>query len=348
MKKISIILLTCFVSFANAQPSFLPDHGVPLATQVMSANDTSIDKNCPQFAAYGAPHLGKQEKADQYLCRSNYAVAHRCNTKTAWFVLEHLTADSFTGPAQPKGNFRADPEVTEKCRATLGDYKGLPYDWGKMSPDMDNTKTDQMMTESFLLSNMVPQNPSNNRGILARLKSKIRWARLESKIRDYVLEYGEVYVTSGPIYDEGYATIGNHVGVPTRFFKIILDKKRNQATAFILPNEAVPLKDLPSFATTILEVEKATGIDFNPALPAALRNIEETREIMEEWFFSSPSNNQAFARIRFSKALSSFEKELSSFECKYRQSVQPLTNPPPGILRALYSSDSKKAGELSL
>ena len=69
------------------------------------------------------------------------------------------------------------------------------------------------------------------------------------------------------IYDSGYKTIGaGKVGVPTRLYKVVIDVKNNKASAYIFPNTALPVNDMEKYKTTIAEVEKATGINFNPKL----------------------------------------------------------------------------------
>lgn len=218
-----------------------------------------IDDKCPQFTPYGAP-VGKS--TTEYLCRTNYAIQHNDETKTAYFVLEHVTVESMTGPAKRKDDFRPDNEVPKQFQATLADYatEGKTYDRGHMSPAGDNTQNEKIMSESFLLSNMVPQVANNNRGI---------WKQLETKVRAYVSTTNDLYVASGPIYDVGYKTIGpNKVGVPTRLYKIIIDIKNNKSSAYIFSNTALPVADLEKYKVTIAEVEKATGINFNPKLAA--------------------------------------------------------------------------------
>ena len=125
------------------------------------------------------------------------------------------------------------------------------------------------MSESFFLSNMVPQVPNNNRGI---------WKQLETKVREYVTKFNDVYVASGTIYDKGYSTIGtNKVGVPTRLFKVIIDVKTLKASAYIFPNKALPVQDLEKFKVSIKDVEAATGINFNPKLPANATALETVK-----------------------------------------------------------------------
>lgn len=217
-----------------------------------------IDDNCPQFAPYGAPITSLIESDVQYLCKLNYALQYNNKTKTASYVLEHVTKESITGGAKRKDDFRPDPAIPKQHQSLLSDYAGHPYDRGHLSPAGDNTQSAAVMSESFFLSNMVPQNQNNNRGI---------WKQLETKVRDYVLNTSDLYVVSGPIYDKDYKTIGaNKVGVPTRLYKVIIDVKNNKASAYIFPNSNLPVQDLPKFQVTIADVEMASGINFNPKL----------------------------------------------------------------------------------
>ena len=244
MKKLLLLLLLPFTSLANP-----------------------IDDKCPQFTPYGAPVL--KLKSSVYLCKTNYAIQYDTGTKTAVYVLEHITKDAITGPAKRKDDFRPDPEIPVTGQSQLADYAGFPYDRGHLSPAGDNTQNDKIMSESFFLSNMVPQVPNNNRGI---------WKQLESNVRAYVRNFNDVYVVSGTIYDKGFTTIGlNKVGVPTRLFKVIVDTKTSKASAYIFPNQALPVADLEKFKVSIKEVEIATGINFNPKLPANATTLETNK-----------------------------------------------------------------------
>lgn len=231
-----------------------------LVSTFASANP--IDEKCFQFTTFGAP-VAKQ--TTEYLCRSNYALQYNDQTKTAIFVLEHVTKESVTGTSKRKDDFRPDTDIPKQFEASLADYaaEGKTYDRGHLAPAGDNTQNDKIMSESFLLSNMVPQVANNNRGI---------WKQLETKVRAYVTTTNDLYVTSGPIYEAGYKTIGpGKVGVPTKLYKIVIDVKNNKASAYIFPNIGLPVADLEKYKVTIADVEKATGINFNPKLPASAK-----------------------------------------------------------------------------
>ena len=230
-----------------------------------------IDDLCPQFTLRGAPV--SQQPNTIYLCKQNYALNYRTDTKTAEYVVEHITLESITGPAKRADDFRADPGIPVEYQSQLSDYSGHPYDRGHMSSAADNTQNPAVMSESFFLSNMVPQNPNNNRGI---------WRQLEIVVRNLVKEGKDLYVISGTIYNPGYLTIGtHHVGVPTHLWKIIVDKQ-GKGVAFLFPNAPAVVKELPNYATSIREIEKYTGINFMPQLTESQAvRIEEYFDVTE-------------------------------------------------------------------
>jgi len=214
-----------------------------------------IAQLCPQFLPNG-PVAYQAQQGDQELCRTNYAVIHRCTVKAPVAVFEHLTRESMTGPAKRKDNFRVDPQVFQPCQATLQDYAtvGKTHDRGHMAPAGNNTTNDQIMSESFFLSNMVAQAASNNRG---------PWKQLETWSRDWASKGGDFYIISGGIFDPGHPVTGNGLGIPTRLYKIIIEKKSGQAMAYLMPNAGFPVADIPKYQTTVQVVEQATGILFN-------------------------------------------------------------------------------------
>jgi endonuclease G len=128
-------------------------------------------------------------------------------------------------------------------------------DRGHQSPAAD-APNPKAMAQSFALSNMVPQNPANNRKI---------WSKVESDVRKYVQRVnGNVYVYTGPIFDDGHSTIGNNkVWVPTRLFKLVYDEQKQRAWAYLLPNTETKIKKPMDYASFVSE----TGLKLLGDLP---------------------------------------------------------------------------------
>jgi endonuclease G len=221
----------------------------------MSSLAGTIDNQCPQFTVNGTPQY-QIHQGDQEICHMNYAVIHRCDVKAPIAVFEHLTIAEISGPAKRRDNFHPDAMVTPQCSASLSDYAivGKTHDRGHMSPAGNNTQNDQIMSESFNLSNMVPQVANNNRGI---------WKQLETFERQWAMTNGtDFYVISGGIFDQGHQIVGNGLGIPTRLYKIIIEKHSQKVQAYLMPNATLPVQDLPKYQVPMSVIEQATGMKF--------------------------------------------------------------------------------------
>ena len=89
-------------------------------------------------------------------------------------------------------------------------------------------------------------------------------------------------LTDGP-----YKTIGeNKVSVPKNFYKVVLkyDGDNSKAIGFVLENENSD-RDIESFALSVDEVEKITGIDFFPLLEDTIEENVERKEDTSDWTF---------------------------------------------------------------
>lgn len=243
---------------------------------VTTAQANTVNQQCSQFVFHGAPVTSLDEAQTQYLCRQNYAVHYRYDKKVAEWVAERITVEDISGTARRRNDFRVDRDIPSDHRAELSDYAGSGFDRGHLAPAAANTQTAEIMSESFLLTNMVPQVPRHNRGI---------WRILELRVNQWVQQGKDIYVVNGTVFEQDHTTIGgNSVGVPTALYKVIVDRSAPKAIAFLIPNQSEPsASDLHLFATTVREIERITGIDFHPSLPEHKHHIETTEPDLSLW-----------------------------------------------------------------
>ncbi len=115
------------------------------------------------------------------------------NTGSAYAV-EHLTREHVIqhqrNHAGRTDSFRPDDRLPHDQRAELSDYKRSGYDRGHMAPDADSWDAESEY-DTFVLSNMVPQAPDNNREL---------HAHIEGAVRHLAKQEGELYVYTGPVF----------------------------------------------------------------------------------------------------------------------------------------------------
>lgn len=225
----------------------------------LSSAAYASDPACEHLVAYGYPTVKLKNTTD--LCRIAYFVRHDNNKKVPAYSAEYLTAEAVSVKGVERINlFKADPDLPKGSRAELTDYD-KDYDRGHMTPFEDSDADTASAMQSFYLSNMVPQDLHLNRGL---------WKALENRTREYAKnsENG-VYVISGPVFTGKVKTIGDSkVGVPTKVFKVIINKETKQGVGFLIPNEA-PASGVKftAFAVPISTIEKLAKVDFTPSLP---------------------------------------------------------------------------------
>ncbi len=214
---------------------------------------------------------------DKILTRTGYTTSYNHETRCPNWVAWTLTRDHSRG-SQLRENerFEEDPDV-KTPRATFQDFYSSRYDRGHMCPAGDNKWSRQAMTESFLLTNICPQNHGLN---------KDDWNDLEIQCRSWARQFGEVTIVCGPIFDAEAQprTIGkNKVRVPDRFFKVVYCAEPSpRALAFIFHNNGQP-QPWQQQLTTVDSVEMLTGINFFPALPNAIENRIEAEALLKDW-----------------------------------------------------------------
>lgn len=191
-----------------------------------------------------------------------------------WVAWE-LIADKAAGKEPRADSFAADRRV-DGC-ATIDDYRGSGYDRGHMAPAADMKWDPKAMEQSFLLTNICPQDHSLNAG---------SWKKLEEKCRVWAAVDSAIYIVAGPVLTERVDEyIGTSaVAVPKRFFKVIVAPYGNppQGIGFVMPNGKVK-GGMQACAMSIDEVEELTGHDFFSELPDDVESVVESQCRFNQW-----------------------------------------------------------------
>lgn len=216
------------------------------------------------------------DRPEQILRRTGYITSYNSETRNPNWVAWHLTKNHTYGKNQRSAEvFTEDQDV--KPRATDNDYYSSRYDRGHMCPAGDNKWDATAMRQSFLFTNICPQNHALN---------KYEWNDLEMLCREWARKYGAIDIVCGPVYDSPTPTrtIGRgHVWVPDAFFKVVMCRKgQPKAIGFVFRNDGKKVS-LQSVACTVDDVERLTGIDFYPALDDKLENRIEAHADFGEW-----------------------------------------------------------------
>ena len=199
-----------------------------------------------------------ESKSGQIVAHNSYTLSYSEKHEQAEWVAYELMASHLTKDEYERPYFIEDRSV-KTGSADWRNYKNSGYDRGHLVPAGDRRYDYNAYHETFLTSNISPQDRAFNQGI---------WNRLEQKVRYWAKQYDGVYVVSGGVLKNGLESIGDeYVSVPEYFYKIVLDKNRSglRTIAFLMPNEPSE-KSIYEFVVSIDEIEVQTGIDFFPEM----------------------------------------------------------------------------------
>ena len=218
-----------------------------------------------------------KDRPEQIIKRTCYTVSYNKSTKVPNWVAWHLVKSHCYGNNQRTNLLFEEDSDVPYPRATDNDYYNSRYDRGHMCPAGDNKWDKEAIRETFLFTNICPQNHGLN---------KDSWNDLEKQCRSWAKEYGSIDIVCGPIFygNTHDKTIGrNKVCVPDGFFKVVLCRKGNpKAIGFIYKNRG-GRQSMSDCALTVDEVEKITGIDFFPALDDGVENRIEAQARLKDW-----------------------------------------------------------------
>ncbi len=228
-----------------------------------------------EHLVFGNPSSAGKDNLDNYLIeREQYALSYDASRNVlnwaSWWV-----DDRWLGRTERQDDFRPDGGLPKGVyQVTPGEYRRSGYDRGHMVPSGDRTANPKDNSLTFLMSNIFPQAPENNRG---------PWRELEQYGRDLVREQGKaVYVISGIYGDKGEV---GRVTVPGRVWKVMVvlgspDDEVRRGTEVIavdMPNSDRVTEDWQTYRTTVDRIEIATGYDLLSEVSTGVQATIESR-----------------------------------------------------------------------
>src|SRR4030042_5229213 len=214
---------------------------------------------------FGQEHLElpAEKPREEFVKHEYYTLSFVEGYELASWVAYELTAEEASGSLEYKEKYTEDPVISTGS-ATMKDYKKSGYILGQLAPVEDMRFSSVAVTESFYLSNVVPQKPAFN---------KYTWKKMNDMVREWAKESGSLLVVCGPVLaDAPFPTFGpGKVSIPSRFYKVVVDMKGKKGMGIVVKN-SMSSGSLKPYAMSIDEVEEITEIDFFPSLPDDLEN----------------------------------------------------------------------------
>ena len=226
-------------------------------------------------------HANTTDKNNLLVAHVEYTLSYNKNQGGPNWVSWHLdSADR--GNNGRSNTFRPDPQLPADCQIRPTDYRGSGYDRGHQCPSADRTATSSSNSNTFLMSNMLPQTADLNRQV---------WRKFEEYCRSQLRGgANELYILSGGV-GSVERIANNKVNVPASCWKIavILPSGSNDLSrinrntrivTILIPNDTGPEisdADWRDYLTSVDKIEELTGYDFLSAVPTSLQSELEAR-----------------------------------------------------------------------
>lgn len=240
--------------------------------------------------AMGNPSNASLNEENNYLMIKNqYVLSYNRSKSTANWVSWHLST-AWKGNTQRTDNFRPDQTLPSAWyKVQTSDYTNSGFDRGHLCPSDDRDGSLEDNDETFLMTNIAPQAPSNNRGL---------WADLEAYSRKIAEAGNELYIIAGVYGTGGTGSNGGKTNtldngkviVPESFWKVIVilpigsnDISRIDAQTRVIavnvPNkESVDGTKWGEYRLNIDDLETLTGYDFLSNVPSSIQKTLESRK----------------------------------------------------------------------
>ena len=183
----------------------------------------------------------------------------------------HVTRDA-KHDIKNRPSFYKDKEIPSAPAPAA--YTKSGYDRGHMAPNhaMATRYGQAVQKKTFAMSNVAPQTPQLNRGV---------WRDVEHRIADlWTARYGEIWVVVGCISSKagGETIAGTGIDVPEAYYQIIIAQEGMdvRALAVLMPQSVSWSAWAARHIVSIEELERLSGLDFNPDLPGFIQRPLES------------------------------------------------------------------------
>lgn len=312
-KRFIAFLILVFFSIVNFQ-SYNPLYARKKKNKATSVNQAEYQSSKNEYSFLG--DLGYEENNPLYfgnpsdaesklsyetnflLEKKQFVLSYNSKNLCPNWVAWHLSSSDL-GKTMRSNEFLPDDQLPENWyKVKKSDYQFAKYGFerGHMCPSADRTSSVQDNSQTFLMTNMVPQSSDNN-GII--------WMHFELFERELAEKGYELYIFAGAYGTGGQSSKGYfknikvtdyvgrsyYINVPSHTWKIIVAipegdndleriNSKTKVIAIDVPNKMGIAKnaDWPDYVCSIDDIEKITGYDFLELLPDEIENIIESKK----------------------------------------------------------------------
>jgi endonuclease G len=252
-----------------------------------SADPAKVAAAVAAHLPWGAPVPTTPTTHERMLVQADYVIDYDDDLLVPIWTAERIQRVRLDDSVVRKDCFRGDPRLSGNVSSIPSDYSEPIYDQGHMTPFADQRYSVVAGVNSFIMTNMAPQNCQLNRGI---------WQILEQITRRWAARHDDLYVFNGSVFDRDGNGVRDpdsaaehmrsnngkaRVAVPSAFFKVIAFRQPDgkvETLSVLLPHDTsnptgpASLEYLTKHITDIATLERLTGLDLFPGATSVHEN----------------------------------------------------------------------------
>jgi DNA/RNA endonuclease G (NUC1) len=246
----------------------------------LAADPAKVSATAARHLPWGSP--APTSANETRLVQPDYVVDYDASLKVPIWTAEQVLASKLDDKVPRQDCFRGDPRLPGDASSIPSDYSEPIYDQGHMTPFADQRYSKVAGMNSFVMTNMAPQNCQLNRGI---------WQILEQISRRWAAAHEPLYIFDGSVFDrdgngardpDGAAMRMQsnnrkaRVAIPSAFYKIAAFTRPDggvETVSVLLPHDtsnptgAAALDYLNAHVTTVATIERLTGLHLFAGAP---------------------------------------------------------------------------------
>ncbi|MFL6856538.1 MAG: DNA/RNA non-specific endonuclease [Allosphingosinicella sp.] len=244
-----------------------------------SSDPTKVAAAVAAHLPWGAPVPTMPTTHERMLVQDDYVIDYDDSLRVPIWTAERIQRGRLDEGIARQDCFRADPRLSADASSAPSDYAEPIYDQGHMTPFADQRYSKMAGINSFVMTNMAPQNCQLNRGI---------WQILEQITRRWAARHDDLYVFNGSVFDRDGNGVRDpdsaathmrsnngreRVAVPSAFFKVIAFRQPDgtvETLSVMLPHDTsnpngqAALTYLSQHITDLATLERLMGLDLFP------------------------------------------------------------------------------------
>jgi endonuclease G len=244
-----------------------------------SGSTAEADAAVAAHLPWGVPAETSPTTNEIILVQADYVTRYDKDLRVPVWTAERIEGKRLDDEIGREDCFRGDPRLDDETSSLKSDYEEPVYDQGHMMPFADQRYSKMSGHNSFVMTNMAPQNCQLNRGI---------WQILEQITRRWADQHEQLYVIAGSIFDRdgdgmrdpdsaaAHMKSNNkkkRVAIPSAFYKTVAFRQPDgsvETVSVLFPHDdsnptgPAALTYLNAHVTDLATIERLAGLDLFP------------------------------------------------------------------------------------